>query len=30
MPWPIIRETSEAGLAAWIVRQMQEARDTAH
>jgi hypothetical protein len=27
MPWSTIRETSEAGLSEYIVRQMREARD---
>jgi hypothetical protein len=27
MPWATIRETSEAGLSEYIVRQMREARD---
>lgn len=30
MPWATIRETSEAGLSEFIVRQMREARDVAH
>ena len=29
MPWTTIRETSEVGLAAWILDQMREARETA-
>ena len=30
MPWATIRETSEAGLADWILDQMREARDVAN
>lgn len=30
MPWTLIRETTEAALAEYIVRQMQEANDAAH
>lgn len=28
MPWSLIRETSEVGLADYILRQMRESRDT--
>jgi hypothetical protein len=28
MPWTLIRETSEVGLAEWILKQMREQRDT--
>lgn len=30
MPWIALRETSEAGLADYILRQMRGARDAAH
>lgn len=30
MPWATIRETSEVGIAAWILDQMREARQTAN
>lgn len=30
MPWATVRSTSEAGLSAYIVDQMREARDAAH
>lgn len=30
MSWITVRETSEAGLSEFIVRQMQEARDVPH
>jgi hypothetical protein len=29
MPWLVIRETEEAGISAWIVRQMQETAGSA-
>lgn len=28
MPWDMVRTTSEAGLSEYIVKQMQEARDS--
>lgn len=28
IPWTTIRDTSEVGLAEWILRQMREQRDT--
>lgn len=30
MPWTVIRETSEVGLAEYILNQMREARDVQH
>lgn len=30
MPWTTIRETDEAGLAEYILRQMRETRDPVH
>lgn len=30
MRWDIIRDTSEAGISAYIVRQMRESREPAH
>lgn len=30
MPWALIRETSEVGLAAWILKHMREQRDPVH
>lgn len=30
MPWMTIRQTSEAGLAEYILKQMREARDPVH
>jgi hypothetical protein len=27
MPWATVRETDEAGLSEWIVRQMRESQD---
>ena len=30
MPWTKIIETSEAGISEYILKQMREARDTAH
>lgn len=30
MPWAIIRETSEFGLAEYVLNQMREARDAVH
>ncbi len=30
MPWSTIRENSEAGIAEYILKHMQEARDAVH
>lgn len=30
IPWATIRETSEAGIAEYILKQMREARDAQH
>lgn len=30
MPWKTIRETSESGLAAWILKHMRDQRDAVH
>jgi hypothetical protein len=30
MPWATIRELSEAGISAWILKHMREQRDVVH
>lgn len=30
MPWPLIKDSSEAGLSEYVLRQMREARDPVH
>lgn len=30
MPWATIKELSEAGISAWILKYMREARDAVH
>jgi hypothetical protein len=30
MPWTMIRQTSEVGIAEYILKQMRDARDTSH